>query len=370
MSDTDLADAAGSDASGAGVSADEHRLIAPPPRRRRRRWLPLLLTSALLAGGSAVVLNTGTLTPDERPPAGEPSDSRPVPPDDLPRERATPPRRLPLPVLPQKFTGGYIETWYDQRIEDVPAEYDVLFSAFARIDGEGRATYTHGDGQSRAAFIAGIADRRMEGKPVILSIGGAGGSAVSLEPGPQVENFLTSVQHIIDDYGFSGIDWDLENDLPDGQQISVPGLVEISKRLHATYGASFIISMAPYGEEGEGTDATYLEVARQTRGILDFVGYQHYNADSPPTALSVRATMERWMATAGLRPEQWSLGFLERDDGQGFTTSYAQMIAIYQEIDALYPTVRGVWTWGVYEKDLPAGYPFVRSLAPVIEQSG
>ena len=76
------------------------------------------------------------------------------------------------------------------------------------------------------------------------------------------------------------------------------------------------------------------------------------------------------MSTAGLRPDQWSMGFLHRDDRLGFTTSYADMITIYREINAQCPTVRGLWTWGVYEKDLPAGYPFVRSLAPVIEQSG
>jgi hypothetical protein len=116
-----------------------------------------------------------------------------------------------------------------------------------------------------------------------------------------VENFLSSVQVIIDDYGFAGIDWDLENDLPDGQAISVPGLVEISERLHATYGASFIISMAPYGEQGDGTDATYLEIAGRPGGSWT----SWATSTTTPTArhrATVRATMERWMATAGLAP--------------------------------------------------------------------
>jgi len=335
-----------------------------------------LIAVAFAVVVSTLAITTRTPSPDERPstksaPAERPSTKetpgeRPFSPDERRPQEARP----LSPPLPPKFVGGYIETWYDQPIQEVPAEYDVLFSAFARIDGDGRATYTHGDGQTREDFIDGIAARRNEGKPVILSIGGAEGSEVPLDPGPEVETFLRSIRQIIDTYGFAGIDWDLEDDLPDGREISVAGLVDISNRLHAVYGDSFIISMAPYGEDSEGTDATYLEVATQIRDILDFVGYQHYNGRSAPTPASVRATMERWMATAGLRPDQWSVGFLARDDQQGLTTSYATMTEIYREINERHPTVRGVWTWAVYEKDKPAGYPFVANLAPVVRQSG
>jgi hypothetical protein len=267
------------------------------------------------------------------------------------------------PGLPAKFTGGYLETWFNQRIQDVPAEYNLLFSSFATIDSTGKAVYSHGYAQSAADFTAGVAARKAAGKPVVLSIGGMGGSKAPLTPGAQSEAFLTSVQGIIDTYGFSGIDWDLEDDLPNGQHISVPGIVDISKRLKARYGPSFIISMAPYGGQNGGTDATYLEIAKQTRDILTFVGYQNYNMSTVPTSASVRATMERWMTTAGLRPDQYSLGFLHRDDWLGLITPHSTMVSIYNDINTRYPSVRGVWTWGVFEKDQPTGYPFAKSMS-------
>jgi hypothetical protein len=30
--------------------------------------------------------------------------------------------------------------------------------------------------------------------------------------------------------------------------------------------------------------------------------------------------------------------------------------------------VRGVWTWGVFEKDQPTGYPFAKTLAPAVNR--
>ena len=262
--------------------------------------------------------------------------------------------------LPAKFTGGYAETWYSQRIQDLPAAYNLIFSAFAKIDSAGTATYWPGS-QSQADFIAGIAAKKAAGTPVILSIAGQGGAQAPLNPGSQVENFMTSIQSIINTYGFSGIDWDLENDIPSGP-ISVAGLVDISKRLKSIYGPNFLITMAPYNQ----TDATYLQIATQIRDILSFVGYQDYNMGGIPTTTSVRSTMERWMKTAGLRPDQWSIGFLHVDDWLGLVTPFSNMVAIYNDINAVYPTVRGVWTWGIYEKDKPLGYPFVNTLAPVV----
>jgi len=265
--------------------------------------------------------------------------------------------------LPAKFTGGYIETWYSQRIQDLPAGYNLLFSAFANIDSAGTASYWPGSGESQADFIAGIAAKKAAGTPVILSIAGAGGAKAPLNPGSQEENFMSSIQSIINTYGFSGIDWDMENDIPSGP-ISVAGLVDISKRLKSIYGPNFLITMAPYNQ----TDNTYLQIATQIRDILSFVGYQNYNMGSIPTTSSVRSTMERWMSTAGLRPDQWSLGFLHVDDYLGLTTPFSNMVSIYNDINAIYPTVRGVWTWGVYQKDQPLGYPFVNTLAPVVNR--
>src|SRR5664280_759509 len=259
----------------------------------------------------------------------------------------------PVPV-PTKFVGGYLENWISTLPRSVPSGYGVLFSAFATINSDGSVSYSAS--QDVTNFTADIVARRVVGKPTILSVGGAGGAQSGLATSAQQAAFLSSVQSVIDAYGFSGIDWDIEAETP----MSAPGMAAISRSLVARYGANFAITMAPYGQ----TEAVYKQLASSIRDIVTFVGFQFYNDNAPPTSASVLARMDGWIRDTGITPSQFSIGFMPRDDG-GKVTSYSSMVSIYNAVNAKYPTVRGVWDWAV-GSDQGNGYQFVNTLAPVV----
>src|SRR5664280_849279 len=259
----------------------------------------------------------------------------------------------PVPV-PTKFVGGYLENWISTLPRSVPSGYGVLFSAFATINSDGSVSYSAS--QDVTNFTADIVARRVVGKPTILSVGGAGGAQSGLGSTAQQAAFLSSVQSVIDAYGFSGIDWDIEAETP----MSAPGMAAISRSLVARYGANFAITMAPYGQ----TEAVYKQLASSIRDILTFVGFQFYNDNAPPTSASVLARMDGWIRDTGITPSQFSIGFMPEDE-YGLTTAYSSMVSIYKAVNAKYPTVRGVWTWAV-GIDQGCSYQFVNTLAPVV----
>lgn len=265
----------------------------------------------------------------------------------------------PVPV-PSKFVGGYLEAYSPLLPRDVPASYDLLFYAFAFVDPYGRA-YIEMQ-QDRSALTADIKARKAQGKPTILSIGGAGGARSGLAPGAHATAFVSTIKPLIDEFGFSGIDWDLETGIAGG--ISVDGVVSISRQLKAHYGPNFAITLAPYGNPE--LVATYKAIAAQIKDILTFVGFQYYNNTVAPTAAYVEQVMKDWQLTTGIRADQWSLGFLHVDDWLGVTTPFESMASIYTTINSRYPGVRGAWTWGINEKDRPFNYRFASTMRPVV----
>jgi chitinase len=266
-----------------------------------------------------------------------------------------PPGPVPVSVpVPAKFVGGYLESWAPLLPRNLPAGYTLLFSAFATIDSSGSVTYQ--PDRDGAALTVDIGARKVAQHPVILSVGGSEGSKSGLGTASQQQAFLSSVMPIIDTYGFSGIDWDIESGVP----ISVTGLAAVSRALVSHYGRTFAITLAPY----HSTAAVLKQLAQRIKDIVTFVGFQFYNNDSAPTPDSVVAEMDSWIAQCGISPSQFSLGFMPQDEN-GNVTSYATMVSIYNQVRQKYPTVRGVWIWAI-GSDQDNGYKFVDTLASVV----
>lgn len=266
-----------------------------------------------------------------------------------------------FPAMPRKVVGGYLESWTPLLPTQVPRKYNVLFYAFAELDSRGVASVN--PTQNKAKLIASIARETRRGRPVLLSIGGAGGARAGLTSQRQVNAFVTSVSGIINQYGFTGIDWDLETGIHGG--IGVNGLVNASRRLAHTYGRGFAITMTP---SSSSTFPAYQAVAARLRDVLTFVGFQFYNNTTIPTKAHVLKVTEQWMSAAKLRPDQWTLGFVHVDDWRHLNTPFAAMAANYRAVAAKYPTVRGAWTWGIAEKDKPTGYRFAKTMAPTVSR--
>lgn len=276
---------------------------------------------------------------------------------------AQPPAAPPAPVvtgaIPAKFIGGYLEGWRGLYPSQIPEDYTLLFHAFAGVNADGSARLIiSGD---RQRYITEYKARAAQGKPTILSIGGAGGAQSGLNTAQQVTNFVNTITPIIQEFGFAGIDWDLELHIPGG--ISANGIVSASRQLKTKFGSNFAITMAPF----EGIETPYKEAARQLGNDLTFVGYQFYNMEAKVSGANAIARLEEWVRDTGIRPDQFSLGlWYGPDDYKLYTVEESLMASIYTTVNAKYPTVRGAWIWGISYTDQPRGYPFPRALKPVM----
>lgn len=273
----------------------------------------------------------------------------------------------PIPGLPSQFVGGYLEGWNLALPSTLPTQYEVLYHAFAPINSDG-SVGLYLSGVSRSALATEYKARRAAGLPTLLSIGGGGGSQVGLGTAAQQQAFLNSVRPLIDEFGFSGIDWDLEAGIPGG--ISSSGLVTLSRQLRAIYGSGFLITMAPYGDPSVETPMRAVARELAASGDLAYVGFQFYN-DNAPTTSSVLAKMNSWMTDCGIRADQFVLGFWAGpwDWPAGYVMSESTMASIYQGVKAVHPTLRGTYTWGVRGTDQPRGWAYATTMWPVVHSS-
>jgi chitinase len=181
------------------------------------------------------------------------------------------------------------------RLRDVSTQFDVVNIAFAvPVTGQtSTITLKLVSQESESDFISDIAFLHDQGKKVVLSIGGAN-AIVQLNTDGEVQNFVNSVASLVNQFGFDGIDIDFESSsltLDTGDtHVTAPttpaivNLIGALRQLKSTFGASFIISMAPSTfsvQEGfkkyAGTAGVYLPVIFGTRDILSYVYVQDYN---------------------------------------------------------------------------------------------
>lgn len=312
----------------------------------------LLLLAALLAPW-APQFEFGRANGDVQQEAGC-GDHRPVPPAlELPDR---PPEARPVPV-PETFVGGYLEHYRDLLPSELPEAYDLLIFAFARIDDRGSVVFDHH--QPGEALREDIRARNAEGKPTLISIGGAGGAKSGLHGAAERQRFLDDIIAVIDAYGFSGVDWDLEQGIPGG--ISTDGIVAVSLALLERYGEDFAVTLAPY--DTPEIVAAYKEVAGRLRDHLTFVGFQFYNGPRPPTPGAVLAVTDAWLSECRLAPSQWALGFVRVDDNLGHTTPHDRMVEIYDHVEGWYPGIRGTWTWAIADQDRHDAYRFAITMS-------
>jgi hypothetical protein len=260
--------------------------------------------------------------------------------------------------LANPFIGGYIEMWGDVQPGNVPAEYDMLFHAFASVGYDGTATLN--SIPDPAAVKQQYSARNAAGKPTILSIGGYLGAQAGMTTDSQIQNFISSVTGIIDEYGFSGIDWDLEFDIPGG--LSGSGMAEASRQLIAKYGDDFLITAAPF----EGIEDEYIVLARLLGSNLTAIGYQFYNMRTRVTADIIKNQIQTWITDADINQNQFAIGFCQDPGGGQATVDESEMAQMYSEVAQTYPNLRGTWVWGIHYIDNVRGFKFAPTMATVV----
>ncbi|TDB97603.1 carbohydrate-binding protein [Actinomadura sp. 7K534] len=294
--------------------------------------------------------------------------------------------------LPRHFLTGY---WHDfvnpaeeLRLSQVPDEYDLIAVAFGeattrpgevtfRVDPELSAAL---GGYTDAQFKADLAALQNDGKKVILSVGGERG-AIRVADAASAQLFADSVRGLMTEYGFDGVDIDLENGLD-------PTYMEQALRtLHAATGSGLIITMAPQTIDMQSTAGSYFRLALNIKDILTVVHMQYYNSGTMlgcDQKVYGQGTVDFMTALAciqlenGLRPDQVALGLPAGPGAAGGGVVAPAMVN--DALDCLakgtncgsftpsrtYPGIRGAMTWSI-NWDVTNGGAFSRTVGPHLD---
>jgi chitinase len=271
----------------------------------------------------------------------------------------------------------------------VPNEYDVVAVAFAEAASTpGAVTFGVDPGLSSALggypndqFKADVAALKSRGKKVILSVGGEAGR-VSVGDSTSAANFAASVRSIMVEYGFDGVDIDLENGL------NPTYMAQALRSLRSQVGAGLIITMAPQTIDMQSTGGSYFALALNIKDILTVVHTQFYNSGSmlgcDQNAAYSQGTVNFITALAciqlenGLRPDQVAVG-LPAGPGAAGGGIVAPSV-VNNALDCLargtncgsfrpprtYPDIRGAMTWSI-NWDVSNGNNFARTVAPHLD---
>ncbi|MEU0684824.1 glycosyl hydrolase family 18 protein, partial [Streptomyces albogriseolus] len=184
--------------------------------------------------------------------------------------------------LPRHAVTGYWQNFNNgaavQKISDVPDQYDIIAVAFADATGTPGAVTFHLDsaglnGYTVDQFKADVRAKQAAGKKVIISVGGEKGT-VAVNDSASATNFADSVYALMREYGFDGVDIDLENGL------NATYMTQALRALSAKAGPSMILTMAPQTIDMQSTSNSYFRTALNVKDILTVVNMQYYNSGS------------------------------------------------------------------------------------------
>lgn len=290
-------------------------------------------------------------------------------------------------ALPDRVLTGYWQNFDNGatclKLSDVPADYHVICVSFAdatRTPGE--ITFVL-DSQLSAAlggydvdeFKADIVKAHEKGQKVLLSIGGELGN-VTINSLESAQRFADSAYALMQEYGFDGVDVDLEHG------IDVPNLAKALRLLADRAGDGFILTMAPQTLDIYTADATYLKLAREVSDILTIMNTQYYNSGGMPGydgkvytqgTVGFLNSLAATQLENGLRPDQVGLGLpaVPRAAGGGYQDP-ANVAAALESLvygteaggftpPKAYQNIRGAMTWSI-NWDATNGYKFAKTI--------
>jgi chitinase len=295
--------------------------------------------------------------------------------------------------LPRHTLTGYWHNFVNPatelRLSAVPNEYDVVAIAFAESTSTpGAVTFGVDSGLSSALggytndqFKADVATLHSRGKKVILSVGGEAGR-VTVSDSTSATNFANSVRSIMSQYGFDGVDIDLENGL------NPTFMGQALRNLRGQVGSSLIITMAPQTIDMQSTGGSYFALALNIKDILTTVHTQFYNSGSMLGCDQAQAYSQGSVnfITAlaciqlenGLRPDQVAVGLPAGAGAAGGGVVAPSVVT--NALDCLargtncgsfhpprtYPDIRGAMTWSI-NWDVSNGNNFARTVAPYLD---
>ena len=290
------------------------------------------------------------------------------------------------PGLPKHAVTGYWQNFNNgatvQKLSDVQAQYDIIAVAFADATGTPGAVTFNLDssglgGYTVAQFKADIRAKQAAGKKVIISVGGERGT-VSVNDSASATNFANSVYALMQEYGFDGVDIDLENGL------NATYMTQALRSLSAKAGPSMILTMAPQTIDMQSTSNAYFRTALNVKDILTVVNMQYYNSGSmlgcdgkvySQGSVDFLTALACIQLEGGLDPSQVGLGLPASTRGAG--SGYVSPSVVNNALDCLtkgtgcgsfkpsrtYPDLRGAMTWST-NWDATAGNAWSNAVDP------
>lgn len=292
--------------------------------------------------------------------------------------------------LPKHVLTGYWQNFYNGaralRLSDVPTTYDIVAVSFADATAvQGQVAFNLDPGLSSqlggytdAQFKADVRTLQNRGQKVIISVGGEKGT-ISVGNSTAAANFANSVRSLISNYGFNGVDIDLENG------VNATYMAQALRSIHA--GGGTVITMAPQTIDMQNTGAEYFKLALAVKDILTIVNMQYYNSGSMlgcDQQVHSQGTVNFLTALAciqlqsGLRPDQVGLGLPASPSGAG--GGYQSPSNVNNALSCLargtscgtfkpsttWPSIRGAMTWSI-NWDASNNWQFANTVAPHLD---
>ncbi|MEV4332328.1 glycoside hydrolase family 18 protein [Streptomyces sp. NPDC049597] len=289
------------------------------------------------------------------------------------------------PAVPRHALTGYWQNFDNgarvQKLRDVPAQYDIIAVSFADSTATpGRITFNLDPAvgySSVADFKADIAAKKAAGKSVIISVGGEKGN-VTINSDASATAFADSAYALMQEYGFSGVDIDLEHG------INATYLTKALRQLSQKAGSSLVLTMAPQTIDMQNTGTEYFRTALAVKDILTVVNMQYYNSGSMlgcDGKVYAQGSVDFLTALAciqlegGLDASQVGLGVPASTRGAG--SGYVDPSVVRNALDCLtrgtncgsfkpsktYPALRGAMTWST-NWDAAAGNAWSNAVGP------
>ncbi|MBI0297003.1 chitinase [Streptomyces sp. PRKS01-29] len=269
-------------------------------------------------------------------------------------------------AVPEHAVTGYWQNFDNgatkQKLSDVPDDYDIIAVAFADATGSPGAVDFKLDPATGYAdeqqFKDDIKAKQAAGKSVIISVGGEKGT-ISVSDDASADAFASSITGLMDEYGFNGVDIDLENG------VNSTYMTKALKAIHDKK-SDVVVTMAPQTIDMQSASTEYFKTALGIKDFLTVVNMQYYNSGSMQGCdgkVYSQGSVDFLTALAciqlenGLDPSQVGIGVPASTSGAG--SGYVEPGVVNDALDCLakgtgcgsfkpsktYPGIRGAMTW-------------------------
>ncbi|MGW8377499.1 glycoside hydrolase family 18 protein [Streptomyces sp. ODS28] len=273
----------------------------------------------------------------------------------------------PGPGVPRHAVTGYWQNFDNgaavQKLRDVQDPYDIIAVSFADATATpGKIDFTLDPAVGYGSvdeFKDDIRAKQAAGKSVVLSVGGEKGN-VAVNSDAAATAFADSAYVLMKEYGFNGVDIDLENGL------SSTYMTKALRQLSAKAGAGLVLTMAPQTLDMQSTSSEYFKTALAVKDILTVVNTQFYNSGSmlgcdgkvySQGSVDFLTALACIQLEGGLDASQVGLGVPASPRGAG--SGYVSPQTVNSALDFLargtgcgsfkpprtYPALRGAMTW-------------------------